>query len=101
MLHSGECERARRVLNLINPQQGQYYSAINALDDGGTGEYEGMYVSARKSLSRGITTSANYTWSHCISDVYNFNPGVVAPTGARRQYRSNCIGHRSAAGSLY
>ena len=83
---------ARRVLSLINPQQGQYYSGVNLLDDGGTAEYEGLYLSVRKSLSHGLTASANYTWSHCISDVYNFNPGVVAPTNARRQYRSNCIG---------
>ncbi len=32
---------ARRVLSLINPQQGQYYAGVNLLDDGGTGEYEG------------------------------------------------------------
>jgi hypothetical protein len=83
---------ARRVLNLINPQQGQYYGGINQLDDGGTGEYEGLYLSARKTLSHNLSLLANYTWSHCISDVYNFNPGVVAPTGNRRQYRSNCIG---------
>jgi hypothetical protein len=83
---------ARRVLSQINPQQGQYFGAINELDDGGTGEYEGLYLSARKSLSHNLSLLANYTWSHCISDVYNFNPGVVAPTNARRQYRSNCIG---------
>jgi hypothetical protein len=83
---------ARRVLSQINPQQGQYYSGINQVDDGGTAEYEGLYLSARKSLSHNLSLLANYTWSHCISDVYNFNPGVVAPTGNRRQYRSNCIG---------
>ena len=83
---------ARRVLNLENPQQGQFYSTINMLDDGGTGEYSGLYLSARKMLSHNLSLLANYTWSHCISDVYNFNPGVVAPTDARRQYRSNCIG---------
>ncbi|MGA2713847.1 MAG: carboxypeptidase-like regulatory domain-containing protein [Bryobacteraceae bacterium] len=85
---------ARRVLNLINPQQGQYYSTIGTVDDGGTAEYEGLYLSARKTLSHNLSLLANYTWSHCISDVYNFNPGTggVAPYGARRQWRSNCIG---------
>jgi hypothetical protein len=83
----------RRVLNLINPQQGQYYSTIGTVDDGGTAEYEGLYLSARKTLSHNVSLLANYTWSHCISDVYNFNPAAgVAPYDARRQYRSNCIG---------
>ena len=87
-------QQNRRVNSLLNPQQGQFYSNIGTVDDGGTGEYDGLYVSAKKQLSHGVTASANYTWSHCISDVYNFNPsnaGVAPPTD-RRQFRSNCIG---------
>ena len=87
-------QQNRRVLSLLNPTQGQYYSGIGTIDDGGTAEYEGLYFSAQKRLSRGITAQANYTWSHCISDIYNQNPGNggVAPTDNRRQWRSNCIG---------
>ena len=87
-------QQLRRQLSLINPVQGQFYSNIGNVDDGGTAEYEGLYLSARKTLSHNVTLLANYTWSHCISDVYNFNPGNggVAPEYNRRQYRSNCIG---------
>ena len=64
------------------------------VDDGGTAEYEGLYLSAQKRLSHGLTAQANYTWSHCISDPYDFNSSStgVAPPGNRRQWRSNCIG---------
>jgi hypothetical protein len=88
-------QQNRRVLSLLNPTEGQYYSGIGTIDDGGTAEYEGLYLSARKRLSRGVSAQANYTWSHCISDPYNQNPtatGVTPPTD-RRQFRSNCVGN--------
>ena len=88
-------QNTRRVLSLLNPAQGQYYSGIGTIDDGGTASYEGLYLSAQKRLSHGVTAQANYTWSHCISDVYNQNPtstGVAPPTN-RRQFRSNCQGN--------
>ena len=87
-------QNQRRLLSLQNPAQGQYYGAVGIMDDGGTGEYEGLFVSAQKRLSHGVTASANYTWSHCISDVYQTNTGAtgVAPAENRRQYRSNCVG---------
>jgi len=87
-------QQNRRVLPLENPVNGQYYSAIGQIDDGGTAEYEGLFLSAQKRLSHGVTAQANYTWSHCISDVYNGNASSTgnAPPGNRRQFRGNCIG---------
>jgi hypothetical protein len=87
-------QQNRRVLPLENPVKGQYYAAIGQIDDGGTGEYEGLFLTAQKRLSHGVTAQANYTWSHCISDVYNGNASSTgnAPAGNRRQFRSNCIG---------
>jgi hypothetical protein len=87
-------QNARRVLSLINPVQGQYYAGVGNVDDGGTAEYEGLFLTARKQLSHGVTAQANYTWSHCISDPYNQSPSStdVAIPGARRQWRSNCPG---------
>ena len=84
----------RRPLFLANPALGKFYSNVGILDDGGTASYEGLYLSAQKRLSHGVTVLANYTWSHCISDPWNQNPtaaGVAIPD-ARRQWRSNCVG---------
>jgi hypothetical protein len=85
----------RRILNLQNPSQGQYYGTVSQLDDGGTGTYHGLYLSAQKRLSRGTTVLANYTYSHCISDYWNaFVGGSGVSTGynpgGRRAERSNC-----------
>jgi hypothetical protein len=87
-------QQNRRVLSLLNPAQGQYYAGIGTIDDGGTASYEGLYLSVQKRLSHGVSAQANYTWSHCISDVYNQNPTAtgVAPPTDRRQFRSNCVG---------
>jgi len=87
----------RRLLNLLNPAQGQYYAGIAYADDGATGSYNALFVSAQKRLSRGTSMLANYTWSHCISDVIDAQIGsggtsVAAVPGNRRQYRSNCQG---------
>jgi hypothetical protein len=84
----------RRVLYLQNPALGQSYAAVGTLDDGGTGSYHGLNLSAQKRLSGGVNVLTNYTYSHCISDPWNQNPtadGVAIP-GARRQWRSNCQG---------
>jgi len=88
-------QQTRRLLNLINPDQGRYYSNIGQIDDGGTASYEALNLSLQKRISGGISGNANYTWSHCISDVYADNPadaGVSIP-GNRRQYRGNCSGN--------
>jgi hypothetical protein len=83
----------RRLLYLQNPQQGQYYAGVNEIDDGGTGTYDGLYLSAQKRLSQGVSALANYTWSHCISDVFEPQLGIANANnlpGDRRAFRSNC-----------
>jgi Carboxypeptidase regulatory-like domain/TonB dependent receptor len=100
----------RRVLSLENYTQGQYLDGgIGQQDSGGTGSYEGLYLSATKRLSKNTSLLVNYTWSHCISDVYDqqttaagvtpnipisANPLVATPypSGDRSFYKSNCIG---------
>jgi hypothetical protein len=87
-------QNQRRLLYLQNPALGQYFGGIGQLDDGGTASYEGLNFSVQRRMSHGVNLLANYTWSHCISDPWNQNPtaaGVAIP-GARRQWRSNCIG---------
>jgi hypothetical protein len=84
----------RRVLFLQNPAQGQYYAQISQMDDGGTATYDALFLSAQKRLSHGITVLANYTWSHCISDVANSELGTAQPLyvipNNRRADRSKC-----------
>jgi hypothetical protein len=87
-------QQTRRVLNLINPDQGKFYAGIGQIDDGGTASYNALNLSLQKRISGGITGQANYTLSHCISDVYSDNPtsGGVSVPGNRRQFRGNCLG---------
>jgi hypothetical protein len=86
-------QNQRRNLYLQNPLAGQYYSGIGAYDPGGTGSYNGLYLSANKRFSHNVTMNTNYTWSHCISDIYDQQTGSggVSPPN-RRQGRGNCVG---------
>lgn len=87
-------QNQRRVFFLQNPTQGQYYAGITQMDDGGTATYDALYLSAQKRLSHGFTALANYTWSHCISDVANSELGTAGPVyvhpNDRRADRSSC-----------
>jgi hypothetical protein len=87
-------QQTRRLLNLINPNEGKYYSEVALLDDGGTASYEALNLSIQKRIGKGVSGQANYTWSHCISDVYADNPSSagVSIAGNRRQFRGNCLG---------
>jgi hypothetical protein len=86
-------QNQRRVFYQQNPLAGQYYAGIGAYDPGGTGSYNGLYLSANKRLGHGVAITGNYTWSHCISDIYDQQTGAngVSPIN-RRTGRSNCIG---------
>jgi hypothetical protein len=86
-------QNQRRALYLQNPLAGQYYAGIGSYDPGGTGSYNGLYLSANKRLSHNVTLNTNYTWSHCISDLYDQQTGSagVSPF-IRRLGRSNCAG---------
>jgi hypothetical protein len=58
----------RRVLSLIDFQRtGQYVGALAEYQGVGKLSYNGLLLDLRKRTSHGITFSANYTWSHCIS----------------------------------
>ena len=58
----------RRILYLLNPSIGQYYSSITTLDAGGNAEYDGAMLNIQKRLSHNFSVETNYTYSHCISD---------------------------------
>jgi hypothetical protein len=85
----------RRILSLQSASQGPFYAGIATADDGGTANYNALFLSVQKRLSSGLSVLANYTLSHCISDVIDSQIGsggtsVAAVPGNRRQYRSNC-----------
>jgi hypothetical protein len=86
----------RRLLSLEKPQVGRYYGFVNQVDEGGTGSYNGLVLSAQRRVNRGVSLSTNYTWSHCISDKVesglNGGSGNSAYTNPndRRADRGNC-----------
>jgi hypothetical protein len=86
---------ARRILTLQNPAQGGRFAGVSYQDVGGTGIYDGLALTVQKRLSKGVTFTGTYTYSHCISDVQDQQTsvsGVAAIPGNRRAYRNNCIG---------
>jgi hypothetical protein len=55
----------RRELSLVNPAVGQYYGYLDFVTDKGWQDYQGLLLSVTRRLSRGFTTSGNYTVSRC------------------------------------
>jgi outer membrane receptor protein involved in Fe transport len=85
----------RRVLSLQNPREGQYFGYLEDVTDDGTQNYHGMLLSIQRRRSQGATVQGNYTWSHCIGDVGDSQPGIgtSAQYPGRRGYeRGNCSG---------
>ena len=62
----------RRLLNLLNPSQGQYFGSL-ATTDYGNGRYNGVLLALQKRLSRGWSMNVNYTESTCRN---NAEPGT-------------------------
>ena len=77
--------RARRLLTLANPAEGQYFESV-AQTTGGTGHYHGVKFTVEKRLSNGWSMSANYTRSKCINqgepgtDIVNIFPDPKDPS---------------------
>jgi hypothetical protein len=94
----------RRVLSLLNPTQGAFYSNMNFLDDGGNGNYNGALVSVEKRFSHNFSMFSNYTWSHCINEGEDYEAlgvllGYQDPNN-RRADRGNCASDRRHAFNL-
>jgi carboxypeptidase family protein len=87
----------RRALNLANPNEGRYFGYVEDVTDDGTQNYHGMLLSVQRRQAKGLTVQGNYTWSHCIGDPGDSQPGIgtSAQYPGRRFYeRGNCDGDR-------
>jgi hypothetical protein len=88
-------QNSRRLFTVMHYTGASYYGYVDSFDDGGTGSYNGLILEIKKRLSKGLSASANYTWSHCISDLSigdstgNAGAGLGMPNN-RRYDRSNC-----------
>jgi hypothetical protein len=60
-------EPSRRILTLLNPTQGAYYSAIDQTDAGATSTYNALLLKLDHRFSNHFTWLANFTESHCVS----------------------------------
>jgi len=87
----------RRALYLANQREGQYFGYVEDVTDDGTQNYHGMLLSIQRRRAKGLTVQGNYTWSHCIGDPGDSQPGIgtSAQYPGRRFYeRGNCDGDR-------
>ena len=58
--------QARRVLSILNPSVGKYYSTMIIADDGINANYNGLLTSMEHRLANHFTLLANFTWSKCL-----------------------------------
>jgi len=82
----------RRLLSQLNPSQGKYYGSYAQQDDSGTGSYNALLLSAEHRFSSHFSMLANYTWSHCISDLWTqaINAPEYTNPADPRFDRGNC-----------
>lgn len=70
------------------------YGETLLLEEGGTGNYNGLLLSAQHQFGNHFTSTTNYTWSHCISDNYTTTLGFFLAAESvpydRRADRGNC-----------
>lgn len=84
--------QARRLFTKLNPSQGPYYGTVEFLDDGGTGSYNALIVSAEHRFAKNFSMLANYTLAHCISDLQTteLSGPIYLDPNNRRYDRGNC-----------
>jgi hypothetical protein len=75
-------------------QGGPLYGETLLLEEGGTGNYNGLLLSAQHRFANHFTSTTNFTWSHCISDNYTTTLGFFLAAEAvpydRHADRGNC-----------
>ncbi len=70
------------------------YGETLLLEEGGTGNYNGLLLSAQHHFASHYTSITNFTWSHCISDNYTTTLGFFLAAESvpydRHADRGNC-----------
>jgi len=82
----------RRRLTLKNAQEGAYYAGLTQTDDGGTGNYNALLLTIQR-RGRGLNVQGNYTWSHCIQDLwgpFEIDNQAYLVSDNRRLDRADC-----------
>ncbi len=77
------------------------FNSINFVDIGSNSSYSALVTSYTHRLSQGLTTSANYTWSHSIGDTpeantYEFSNFIEDPTNRKRDRGNSSINRPNA-----
>jgi hypothetical protein len=82
------------VVDGVDLQGGSLYGETLLLEEGGTGNYNGLLLSARHNFAQHFTSATNFTWSHCISDNYTTTLGFFLAAEMvpydRQADRGNC-----------
>ncbi len=78
----------RRRLNFVNPTWGPYYGETEVLDVGGNGYYNALILSGTHRFSHNFTSTTNYTWSRCVSDLYTPAVGLSLYSETRYNNRA-------------
>jgi hypothetical protein len=78
----------RRILYLINPAAGAYYSNITMMDDGDNTNYNALKLSLQKRFANRFTLLASYTWSHCLQDAQPISNRLIG-NNYRNPYNRN------------
>ena len=86
----------RRVLELQNFAQGQFYGTIGQLDDTGRANYGALLLSLQRRLKNNLSVLSNWTISKCMSDPATTEitgPTIVNPANPDLDY-SYCASDR-------
>jgi len=81
--------QARRVLSLLNPAAGHYYSQMTLGDDGISANYNGLLTSVEHRFAKHYTLLVTYTCSKClgVAPVTSLGTGVLQdPNNVRGDY---------------
>ncbi len=88
---------ARRLLTVLNPNEGQYVGNMDQWDPSGTQTYHAMLFQLQKRVSHNVSMNANWTWSHCIGSFSGYNSKTdqtVTVPGNPLFDRGNCDSDR-------